>query len=182
MEIKLLDASDAEKYWALRLEALKQHPEAFLTSYEDAMKRENPIDHVARNFTIEGNFTFGAFEHEKLIGVVTLLQESAEKIRHRANIFAMYVTPKNRGLGVGKALMEEAINKAKTIEAIEKINLSVMANNQKAKSLYTKLDFKVFGFEENALKVNGIYFHDEHMVLHLKAGKGIRDLKVKIER
>ena len=43
-----------------------------------------------------------------------------------------------------------------------------MASNEKAKNLYTKLGFKVYGFEENALKVNGIYYNDEHMVLHLK--------------
>ena len=177
MEIKLLDASDAERYWKLRLEALKQNPEAFLTSYQDAIKRENPIEQVARNFTTDGNFTFGAFDQEELIGVVTLLQESAEKVRHRANIFAMYVTPEKQSLGVGKALMEEAINKAKTIEEIEKINLSVMASNEKAKKLYTKLGFKVYGFEENAFKVNGISYHDEHMVLHLRTGKGNVNLK-----
>jgi len=169
MEIKLLAASDAESYWALRLEALKQNPEAFLTSYEDALKRENPIDQVVHNFNAEGNYTFGAFEQKNLIGVVTLLHENAEKIKHRANIFAMYVTPKKQRLGVGKALMTEAINKAKSIPAIEKINLSVMASNEKAKQLYRKLGFQVYGFEENAFKVNGIEYNDEHMVLHLRA-------------
>ncbi|MFL6560020.1 MAG: GNAT family N-acetyltransferase, partial [Bacillus sp. (in: firmicutes)] len=115
MDIKLLDASNAESYWALRLEALKQNPEAFLTSYDDAIKMQNPFDQVARNFSAEGNYTFGAFDQTELIGVVTLLHESAEKIQHRANIFAMYVTPQKQGLGLGKALMTEAINKAKSI-------------------------------------------------------------------
>jgi ribosomal protein S18 acetylase RimI-like enzyme len=96
------------------------------------------------------------------------LQEKAEKIQHRANIYAMYVTPKNQGLGVGEALLTEAINKAKSIEAIEKINLSVVASNEPAKKLYTKLGFKVFGLEEKAMKLNGVYLDDEHRVLHLK--------------
>lgn len=96
------------------------------------------------NLTIEGNYTFGAFDGDDLIGVVTLLQEKAEKIQHRANIFAMYVTPKKQGLGVGEALLTEAINKAKSIKGIEKINLSVVASNEPAKKLYTKLGFKVY--------------------------------------
>ncbi|MFK9090881.1 GNAT family N-acetyltransferase [Bacillus salipaludis] len=167
MEIKLLNPLDAESYWALRLEALKQNPEAFLTSYEEALKRENPVEECARNFTAAGNYTFGAFDNQELIGVVTLIQEKHMKIQHRANIFAMYVTPKKQGLGVGKALLTAAINKAKDIEVIEKINLGVTASNQKAKQLYHKLGFKTFGMEEKALIVDGVYYDDEYMVLHI---------------
>jgi RimJ/RimL family protein N-acetyltransferase len=148
--------------------SLKLHPEAFSTSYEEAITREDPIAQVARNFTTEGNFTFGAFENKELIGMVSLLQEKPIKLEHRANIFAMYVTPNKQGLGLGKALLTAAVSKAKAIEAIEKINLSVVASNENAKKLYTKLGFKVFGFEEKALKVNGVYYTDEHMVLYIK--------------
>jgi RimJ/RimL family protein N-acetyltransferase len=178
MEIRVLTSSDAKSYWALRLEALQQNPEAFSTSYEEAMKRENPIDQTARNLNSEGNFTFGAFDNDELIGVVTLLQEKSPKLKHRANIFAMYVTPNKQGLGVGKSLLTEAIEKAKTIETIEKVNLSVVASNEKAKNLYTKLGFKAYGYEENALKINGVSYDDEHMVLHLNnSRKGFSMIK-----
>jgi RimJ/RimL family protein N-acetyltransferase len=168
VEVRQLTSSDAQKYWALRLEALKQSPEAFSSSYEEAVRRENPIDQVIRNFQEEGNYTFGAFENNELIGMVTLLQEKSIKLKHRANIFAMYVTPAKQGLGVGKSLLTRAIDQAKQIHSIEKVNLTVVASNEKAKNLYAALGFKTFGVEEKALIVNGVYYDEEHMVLPLR--------------
>ncbi|TQR16408.1 GNAT family N-acetyltransferase [Psychrobacillus soli] len=168
MEIKLLTPGDASAYWELRLEALQTSPEAFGTSYEEAIQRTNPIEQVEKNLQTEGNYTFGAFHQYKLVGMVTLSQESYLKMKHRATIFAMYVSPKARGLGAGKALLMEAIHKAKSLEEIEKINLSVVSTNEKAKNLYTGLGFKVFGVEEKALKMANTYYDEDHMVLLLR--------------
>jgi RimJ/RimL family protein N-acetyltransferase len=167
VKVRLLEPADAQSYWHLRLEALKQNPEAFASSYEEAIQRQNPVEQVVKNLNKEGNYTFGAFENKELIGVVTLVQEKSLKLQHRANIFAMYVTPKKQGVGAGKALLTEAVNKAKRLETIEKVNLSVVSSNEKAKRLYTSLGFKVFGVEEDALKVNEVYYDEEHMVLFL---------------
>lgn len=168
MEVRVLKGEDAKAYWGLRLEALQQNPEAFSTSYEEAIKRQSPIEQVANNFAAAGNFTFGAFEEGELIGMVTLLQEQQIKLRHIANIYAMYVSPRKQRLGAGRMLLTEAINKAKSIEEIEKIKLSVVSSNEKAKNLYSSLGFKTFGYEEKALKVNGTYFAEDHMSLFLK--------------
>jgi ribosomal protein S18 acetylase RimI-like enzyme len=167
MNIRLLKALDAKSYWDLRLEALKQNPEAFATSYEEAINRENPIEGVAKNLTNEDNYTFGAFNNTKLVGVVTLLRETSMKLKHRANILAMYVTPKMRGFSVGENLLLEAIKQAKSIGEIEKLNLTVVTTNQSARKLYTKIGFVVFGTEEQALKLNDSYYDEEYMVLFL---------------
>lgn len=76
MKIRLQIPSDAESYWRLRLEGLRLYPEAFATSYEEAINKENPIEKISENFNMEGNFTFGAFdENQELIGILTLIQE-----------------------------------------------------------------------------------------------------------
>ncbi|WP_257348447.1 GNAT family N-acetyltransferase [Pseudalkalibacillus decolorationis] len=167
MEIRQLQSSDAVQYWELRVEALKQNPEAFATSYEDALQRENPLEQVANNLNTTINYTFGAFENNQLIGVVTLLEQEPSKLRHTANIFAMYSTPSKRGKGVGKALLVKAINQAKNIDYIEKLKLTVVTENVAAKGLYTSLGFKSFGIEEKALKVNDKYYDEEYMTLFL---------------
>ncbi|MDR4945503.1 GNAT family N-acetyltransferase [Neobacillus cucumis] len=171
MEIRLLTFKDAKTYWTLRLEALKNHPEAFLSSYEESVQRENPVEQMARNFTVKGNYTFGAFAQGELIGMVTLIQEERIKVRHKANIFAMYVTPSKRGIGAGKALLTAAINKAIDLSEVEQINLNVTASNHSAKQLYANLGFKQFGLEKKALKINEKYYDDAYMVLHLQKEK-----------
>lgn len=168
MEVRRLTGEDAADYWQLRLEALKNSPEAFGTSYEEAIQRENPIERVKNSFKVKGNYTFGAYEEDKLIGMVTLLKESGSKMKHRANIFAMYVSPPGRRKGVGKALMEQAIRQAKETNEIEKINLSVVSSNESAKNLYLQMGFKVFGTEEMALKERDVYYEEQHMTRILK--------------
>jgi ribosomal protein S18 acetylase RimI-like enzyme len=168
MEVRLLSPSDAESYWELRLEALKLHPEAFSTSYEEALQRKDPVAQTRNNITAQGSYNYGAFDGSSLIGVVALVQEQHVKMRHRANIYAMYVSPKNRGTGAGKALLTAAINQARRLPDIEKLNLSVVSTNEKAKNLYKSLGFKTFGYEEKALQVNGTFYAEDHMVLFLK--------------
>jgi ribosomal protein S18 acetylase RimI-like enzyme len=165
MEIRLIGPLDINKYRNIRLEALQNNPEAFSSSYEE--EKGHPIDFFKQRIQSEDVYTFGAFEDDQLFGVVTLVIESKLKLQHRANIFAMYVSPAKRGSGVGKSLMEEAIKMAQKLEGIEQIYLSVVAHNVAAKKLYSNLGFEVFGKDKRALKIDDTYYDDEHMVLFL---------------
>lgn len=165
MEIRLMGPLDVEKYRNIRLEALRNNPEAFSSSYVE--EKDNPAEFYMQRIQAEGLYAFGAFEDDKLFGVVTLIKENKLKLQHRANIFAMYVSPAKRGSGIGRNLMEEAIKMAKNIEEIEQIYLSVVAHNVAAKKLYSNLGFEVYGKDRRALKIDHTYYDDEHMVLFL---------------
>lgn len=163
MNIRLLTAADAEVYRELRLEGLQTNPEAFGSSFEE--EKDISLESFASRLEGQGTFTFGAFNQGDLLGVATLVQANKVKLKHKASIFAVYVSPKKRGLGIGKQLMVEVINQAKTLVDVEQINLTVVSSNESAKGLYTSLGFHVFGTERNALKIGQQYFDEDYMVL-----------------
>lgn len=164
--IRPLQKKDGEQYKLHRLEALKQHPEVFAASYEE--EKDHSAEHYADRLTSKNAITFGAFEGNTLAGSVTLFRESKIKMQHKAYLFAMFVAESHRGKGIAKALLYTAIIKAKELEGIEQLYLTVMTENHVAKKLYESFGFKPYGVEENALKVNGIYYNEDHMMLKLE--------------
>ncbi|MDL4839484.1 GNAT family N-acetyltransferase [Aquibacillus sp. LR5S19] len=166
MEIRQLNSPDAEEYLSIRLEALKNSPYAFASSYEE--EKNQRAEKYKNRFNAPANtLTFGAFEDSQLVGVVTLVKEQLFKLRHRANIVAMYIKPEKRGNGIGKNLVFRVIEKAKNIEGIEQIYLTVVTTNLPAKKLYSSCGFEVFGKDKKALKFDNTYYDEEHMVLFL---------------
>ena len=165
MNIRRLNPLDAETYLVIRLEALQNNPEAFGSSYEE--EKDQPVEKYILRFQSGDSITLGAFVDDQLVGVVTLFRESLAKLQHRANIIAMYVAPNQRGLGIGKSLVVEAIKVANDWAGVEQVNLTVVTTNEPAKKLYASLGFEVFGTEKRALKVSDSYFDEEHMVLFL---------------
>ena len=165
MEIRKLTSNDAEDYWNLRLEALQQDPEAFATTYEDAISRVNPLKSVASKMAADESATLGAFIDNELVGVMTITQEGAPKLRHRVNLFAVYVRPKVRGKRVGTALLQEVVEYTKQMPHVEKINLTVVSTNKAAIKLYEKVGFNSFGLEHHAMKMNDTYVDEIYMSL-----------------
>ncbi|RSD26606.1 GNAT family N-acetyltransferase [Mesobacillus subterraneus] len=165
MEIRRLNAGDAEKYRITRHEALRTNPEAFSSSYEDEMSYE--VAEYRYRLERQSTYTFGALDQDRLVGIVTLVPEGKQKLKHRAPIFAMYVTPGVRGQGIGRFLMNTALKQAAELMQVEQVYLTVTASNEAAKKLYTSLGFKTYGVDRNAMRIEDTYFDDELMVLFL---------------
>ncbi|MFP7493120.1 GNAT family protein [Terribacillus saccharophilus] len=168
MKIRKLTAADAEAYWKLRLQALQNHPDAFSTSYEDAVKQEDPIGRMQNNLENPDTETYGIFIDDLLAGNATLRYETPAKLRHRADLVAVYLAPETRGRGLGKMLISRMIQAAREREGIEKINLVVAATNPTAKHVYEQAGFKQFGIEDFALKIENTYISEIHMTLILE--------------
>lgn len=167
MIIRVLNELDAQQYQELRLSGLKTNPEAFGSTYEREAKfsLDAVIERIRPN---RDKFVLGAFHEQGMLeGIVSLVRQNGMKTTHKANVFGMYVSKDKRGRGIGKALMLELSSMARSIDGLERLNLSVISNNEPAKKLYKSVGFETYGIERKALKFNGRYFDEELMVLQL---------------
>ncbi len=107
LKIRQLTAEDATRYKALRLEALRNHPEAFGSDYE--AEKDRPIERYATRLESEQSMTFGAFHENELVGVVTIvnLETSSQficDVRHATRPkTANRTAPRTRGITYIKA-------------------------------------------------------------------------------
>jgi ribosomal protein S18 acetylase RimI-like enzyme len=172
MEVRLLTADDARAFQALRLRALREHPDAFAASVEDA--QQEPLVQVARQLR-DGpplDFALGAFAADTLVGHTHLARYPGAKLGHKARIGGMYVAPEVRGQGIGAALLDAAIAQAKALGGVEALTLAVTVGNTAARGLYRAAGFMPFGVEPRFIRVDEHYYDIEWMIKSLTSDRG----------
>ena len=169
MGIRALTSADASEFHAVRLRALREHPEAFSQSYESQLN--TPLEAVTERLrtqsTLGDNFILGCFVDGKLIGMVGFVRSDGLKVQHKGWVWGMYVTAETQGKGYGKALLSEAIERAKAVPGLRQLHLGVEMSNVSARALYLGMGFNSYGIEPDALYVNGVYHSEDLMVLRL---------------
>lgn len=166
MNIRVLKAEDAEAYQALRLQSLRQHPEAFGNAFED--EASWPIENVVERLqSTPDNTVLGAWNEQALVGLINFARFRGRKTRHRAMIGAMYVAPEVRGRGIGSALLNEAIHHARALADLEELILAVTVGNKAARALYLAAGFIHSHVEQRYIKFNEQYYDIEWMNMRL---------------
>jgi ribosomal protein S18 acetylase RimI-like enzyme len=168
VEIRPLTEADAAAWWTLRLRMLREEPGAFGSSYEEAIAR-TPEEVAARHrqtVTDPDAFLLGAWG-ATLAGAVGFRRDSGLKVRHKGMIWGMYVAPEARGLGLGRRLLDAAVDRARGMEGVEQVSLEVTVGNSAARALYRSCGFTVYGVEPRALKLGDVYLDEELMTLRL---------------
>lgn len=164
--IRPLTKADAPAMRELRLMGLKTDAFAFGASYETESKE--PLSFFEdRCETTETKVFFGAFENKHLVGLTSIVRETAPKYRHHANIYAVYTHPDFRGRGISKALLRASIDQAYRWQDVEYLQLGVATNNDAAIRVYESAGFKVWGTQESALRVDGVDYDEHYMALKL---------------
>jgi ribosomal protein S18 acetylase RimI-like enzyme len=168
LEIRQITDTDAAAWWALRLRALRESPEAFGSTYDEAVER--PLAIAARRALPDpdapDNFTLGAFAPE-LVGFVGFEREEGRKNRHKGSIWGMFVAPESRGQGIGRELLAALVARARQQDGLEQIILTVVSENAAARELYRSYGFTTYGVEPRSLRDDGRYYDEDLMVLWL---------------
>jgi|SRR5215472_1326220 len=166
MMIRFLKAEDALEWRRLRAEALEGDPAAFSSSLEEHARLS--LEEVKNRLEGTGDsFVAGAFEDERLVGMAGLHRETGPKVRHKARVWGVYVTPAQRGKGLGRNLMRALLERAATIEGLEQIVLSVTETQGAALGLYLSLGFQTFGREPRALKIGDRVIDEDYLVVQI---------------
>ncbi len=165
-QLRRLLPTDAAAFQALRLQALRECPSAFGSSYEEEC--DTPLATIESNLARgSGRNLFGAFAGDELVGLISAGRESQRKQQHKGYIRGVYVAPAQRAQGLGRRLLEHALAFVQGIEGLRQVNLSVTGSNAGAITLYASLGFETYGHERDSLLIDGQLYDDVLMVRRL---------------
>lgn len=156
--IRQLNNNDVHAYRDIRLEMLKDKPEAFGDSYENTKKEESDF---FLNLINRGK-VFSVFEKDEIIATTGCFIQQGEHIQHKAYIWGVYVKPQYRGKNISYDLLQSALKDLPS--EIDLVQLVVTRDNVAAEKTYKKAGFEVWGVQEKAVKVKGVFYDNIHMV------------------
>ena len=138
MRLRRLQPHEVEPLRELRLRALRQNPEAFAETYEEA--RDRPPEDWKSWAADRSRAIVVAIDGERWVGMVAcrLLE------RRSSWLSALWVDPAVRGTGLGLRLVEAAADWAEERGAAA-VELSVTTNNQAAAAFDARAGFAETG-------------------------------------
>jgi RimJ/RimL family protein N-acetyltransferase len=170
MIIRPLEPTEAEAYAVLRREMLLDSPWAFSGTPENdiGLDTQRMRDQLAgTNYAVIGAFD----DTGKLAAACGVSARPQRKMAHRVHIWGVYVTPSCRGRGIGKAVVQAALDIARTWPGINSASLSASVRATTAIALYQTLGFVIWGTEPECISLNGTLIDEVHLTLRF-SGRG----------
>ena len=166
MEVRALTEADAEAWLALRLRALREHPDAFVATPEETESLPAVRKRLA-SARYDEAIVVGAFDPH-LVGIVGCYRLEATKERHIARIWGMYTAPEARGHGTGRQMLDAVIALTRRWPELDHLWLHVMRHQTAARRLYLSCGFEVIGSHPRVLRVGDCYYDEDQMIFRLR--------------
>jgi ribosomal protein S18 acetylase RimI-like enzyme len=140
--LRLLRVDDADEFVRVRRHALVTDPEAFgeRPETDEASQLAFVRKRLTTSSVEQGAVVVGAFAPD-LVGFVGVNRTTAISAR----IWGLYVVPDTRRAGIGRAILERALESARAMDGVASIELSVSESSVAAIDLYGNVGFRTVG-------------------------------------
>lgn len=146
---------DLEIFKTLRLEALKTHPEAYASGYDDWVT----LDQSGWYARMDDVFIQVAFNDENPVGMMAVYFTPRARVAHRGTMVMVYLKKAARGSGAAKAMLDACIEDAREA-GLTQLELSVSAENERAHAFYLKEGFAEIGRVPNGYNHDNVLTDD----------------------
>ena len=157
--IRRLDPGDAPLYRAIRREAIETHPDRFAQTVAEL----DVLPDAAIAARLQTVPTFVAFEDTSPVGLMAYKRLDGAVFRHRANLLNVFVSPRARGRGHARRLLDRCLAEARS-EGVTQMELVVTVENTSAIGFYERAGFDTVGTVPDAFRV-GERLVDEHIMV-----------------
>jgi ribosomal protein S18 acetylase RimI-like enzyme len=164
--IRPAELADAENFRALRLQALRDHPDAFSADY--AFNASQPIAYWEQRLSDPSNkgMIFFAESQPGLVGMCGVRRENSPATQHSATVWGVFVLEQWRGLHIAENLIQQCVGWASANE-VSSLRLGVVTTNSSAVRCYRRCGFIVYGVEPQSISVNDRMYDEFLMVRYV---------------
>ena len=172
LTIRPIRLADAGPLLRLRLEALRDSPEAFGEDYDHVAAQPSAAwdDQVAHSLGNGDRVIFvgalGDRPDSPLIGMAGVNRSPMKNTRHSGSVWGVYVQPAWRGKGIAKALTQACIHWGRE-KGLVTLRLGVITANPAAIHCYDSCGFRSCGVDPKAFFVKGQFYDLMRMTLVL---------------
>jgi RimJ/RimL family protein N-acetyltransferase len=149
------------EYRDLRLEALKNEPLAFSSSYEE----EQSTPEKTWRERIQNNLF--VMEDNRPVGLAGFSRNPHIKTNHVCEMFGVYLRQEYRGKGIGKKLIETVLEEITNLKGVKIIEVGVNPTQKTAKNIYRKHGFKTVAHFKKWMFISGKFYDALIMEKHL---------------
>jgi ribosomal protein S18 acetylase RimI-like enzyme len=169
--VRRLAPADAPAYRALMLDGYAGDPDAFTAAVaeRDALPLAFWEARLAAGDS-PAEIVIGALIDGRLAGALGVRFAQRPKFRHKASLFGMHVAHDARRRGLGRLLVEAALEEARRRDGIILMQLTVTEGNPAPQGLYAACGFVTYGVEPMAVQSGAGYAAQIHMWRKLQAG------------
>ncbi len=153
--------ADAAALGALRIEALRDHPEVFGADLARIVNQppEYWIDWARDRANGRTDILHVAETGGALIGMTGLHGSDNPKARHSGMMWGVYVRSEWRGQRIAERLIEACVAWARARE-MRLVKLAVVTTNAAAIRCYLRCGFTVYGVEPQVIFYDGVYYDE----------------------